>query len=66
MFAKSIRVLRFRFAPLIGLAVLPSPHDAADALAVAICHVHSQLPAGVASVPAARGRAATSWRHFRP
>ena len=51
---------------ILGLAVLPSPHDAADALAVAICHVHSQLPAGVASVPAARGRAATSWRHFRP
>ena len=51
---------------ILGLAVLPSPHDAADALAVAICHVHSQLPAAVRSVPAARGRAATSWRHFRP
>ena len=51
---------------ILGLAVLPSPHDAADALAVAICHVHSQLPAAVRSVPATRGRAATSWRHFRP
>ena len=30
---------------MLGLAAVPSPHDAADALAVAICHVHSQLPA---------------------
>jgi len=51
---------------ILGLGELPSPHDAADALAVAICHVHAQLPAGVASAPATRGRAATSWRHFRP
>ena len=27
---------------MLGLAAVPSPHDAADALAVAICHVHSQ------------------------
>ena len=26
---------------LLGLSEAPSPHDAADALAVAICHVHS-------------------------
>ena len=26
---------------LLGLDVAPSPHDAADALAVALCHVHS-------------------------
>jgi crossover junction endodeoxyribonuclease RuvC len=26
---------------ILGLAAVPSPHDAADALAVAICHVHS-------------------------
>jgi crossover junction endodeoxyribonuclease RuvC len=30
---------------LLGLAAAPSPHDAADALAVAICHVHSSLGA---------------------
>jgi crossover junction endodeoxyribonuclease RuvC len=29
---------------LLGLAAVPSPHDAADALAVAICHVHSLPP----------------------
>jgi crossover junction endodeoxyribonuclease RuvC len=26
---------------ILGLSVVPSPHDVADALAVAICHVHS-------------------------
>jgi len=29
---------------LLGLARPPSPHDAADALAVAICHLHSTPP----------------------
>lgn len=53
---------------LLGLAEIPMPHDAADALAVAICHVHSHSPARVAAAltPAARGKAATSWRHHRP
>ncbi len=51
---------------LLGLAALPSPHDAADALAVAICHVHSLAP-GRASVAMTAGRAkATSWRQYRP
>jgi crossover junction endodeoxyribonuclease RuvC len=31
---------------LLGLARPPSPHDAADALAVAICHLHSMPPVG--------------------
>jgi crossover junction endodeoxyribonuclease RuvC len=51
---------------LLGLAEAPSPYDAADALAVAICHVHtqgtSQTPAAVQS---ARGKA-TTWRQYRP
>ncbi len=53
---------------LLGLTEVPSPHDAADALAVAICHVHAQPPARVAEVMAvARApRSATSWRHYRP
>ncbi len=51
---------------ILGLSELPSPHDAADALAVAICHVHSQVPAVVAAAaPAARGRV-TSWRAYKP
>ena len=32
---------------LLGLAKVPAPHDAADALAVAICHLHSRPPARV-------------------
>jgi len=51
---------------LLGLADVPSPHDAADALAVAICHVHARLPARtVGAVQAARSTA-TSWRTYRP
>ena len=50
---------------LLGLAAVPSPHDAADALAVAICHVH------VAASPAFRhlerdkgGSTLRSWRDY--
>ena len=34
---------------LLGLAQPPSPHDAADALAVAICHLHSMPPGSLRS-----------------
>ena len=58
---------------MLGLAAVPSPHDAADALAVAICHVHSQTPARAWSAPPAPGcgatvasTMATTWRHYRP
>jgi crossover junction endodeoxyribonuclease RuvC len=54
---------------ILGLGEVPSPHDAADALAVAVCHIHSQLPrraGGQAPAPRVRGKAATSWRHYRP
>jgi crossover junction endodeoxyribonuclease RuvC len=51
---------------LLGLAEVPSPHDAADALAVAICHVHAQPPSRAAgAVQPARSKA-TSWRTYRP
>ena len=50
---------------LLGLPQVPSPHDAADALAVAICHAHS-LHAERRRAGAPRGRAATSWRHYKP
>ena len=49
---------------LLGLPAVPTPHDAADALAVAICHVHSHVPPRVATAqPRSR---ATSWRTYRP
>ena len=51
---------------LLGLARVLSPHDAADALAVAICHVHAQpAPRAVAAAQPTLSRA-TSWRTYRP
>jgi len=54
---------------ILGLDEVPSPHDAADALAVAVCHIHSMPPRGLAGAMAAAPRskkAATSWRQYRP
>ena len=59
---------------LLGLARVPTPHDAADALAAAICHAHSGMAVrklGLAvPEPAAGTRPAKtalkSWRHYRP
>ena len=51
---------------ILGLAVLPTPFDASDALAVAICHCNSQAPPGVKPPKAPAPRAATSWRHYKP
>ena len=55
---------------LLGLDAAPSPHDAADALAVAICHLHSSQGPIADAVnriePAAPGRRITSWRDYRP
>ena len=48
---------------LLGLDSAPSPHDAADALAVAICHAHSRR---ALSVPVGRQpRHLTSWRYAK-
>jgi crossover junction endodeoxyribonuclease RuvC len=49
---------------MLRLPSVPVPHDAADALAVAICHVHSSSRISVAASKGSR-KAATSWRHFR-
>ena len=58
---------------LLGLERVPSPHDAADALAVAICHLHrvrrDRTGAGRAKAAVAASAApptAKSWRHYRP
>ena len=50
---------------VLGLAAPPTPHDAADALAVAICHANSLGP-GRQTRTARQPKAATSWRHYRP
>jgi crossover junction endodeoxyribonuclease RuvC len=65
---------------LLGLTAPPSPHDAADALAVAICHLHSMPPrgtglktrpyttdlGGVGAGLQTRPRQPKSWRQYRP
>ena len=59
---------------LLGMAQLPAPHDAADALAVALCHLHTvpSTRAAAAAVDVERhaARRATrtprSWRDYRP
>lgn len=51
---------------LLGLSEIPTPHDAADALAVAICHSHALSPIAALSAPASRSKSVTSWRHYRP
>jgi hypothetical protein len=54
---------------LLGLESVPSPHDVADALAIAICHVNtsstavSRIARGVSDM---RPGAARSWRQYRP
>jgi len=65
---------------LLCLDDVPSPHDAADALAVAICHLHSARrvvatrdsgrgvarPAVDARSGASAGKPPKSWRQYRP
>jgi crossover junction endodeoxyribonuclease RuvC len=54
---------------LLGLPRPPSPHDAADALAVALCHLHSAgSPDPRSPVPTHRSplRGLRSWRDYRP
>ena len=51
---------------LLGLDTAPTPHDAADALAVAICHVHASGPGARLAAGAARApRHLRSWRHVK-
>jgi hypothetical protein len=48
----------------------PTPHDASDALAVALCHVHQQRAAAAAAALAGRRArvpaSMRSWRAYRP
>jgi crossover junction endodeoxyribonuclease RuvC len=54
---------------LLGLAQPPSPYDAADALAVAICHVHSAHLGHLKAAPTTKVAVSSlprSWRQYRP
>ena len=58
---------------LLGLDAIPKPHDATDALAVAICHLHNGAAFAKASsafakatADKARSTAVKSWRQYRP
>jgi crossover junction endodeoxyribonuclease RuvC len=58
---------------LLGLESAPAPHDVADALAIAICHLHrstglvAQAEAIAAPPPGGKRTAvARSWRDYRP
>jgi crossover junction endodeoxyribonuclease RuvC len=51
---------------LLGLAEAPRPHDAADALAVAICHANMGTAALAARAAARLPKHLTSWRAYRP
>ena len=55
-------------ALLLGLEAAPVPFDATDALAVAICHLHSTPPVMGRLKPAPTGnvRKPRTWRQYRP
>jgi crossover junction endodeoxyribonuclease RuvC len=51
---------------LLGLVAVPTPYDASDALAIAICHLHNLAPAGARdAMPNVQGLPRT-WRGFNP
>jgi crossover junction endodeoxyribonuclease RuvC len=51
---------------LLGLDTAPAPHDAADALAVAICHVQASGPIARLAAGTARTGLPRSWRQMKP
>jgi crossover junction endodeoxyribonuclease RuvC len=51
---------------LLALERVPSPHDAADALAVAICHLHQRRRADSSDGRRDPRGGPSSWRRYRP
>lgn len=51
---------------LLGLAVLPKPFDASDALAAALCHSHSGTSALARRATRSLPRHLRNWRDYRP
>jgi crossover junction endodeoxyribonuclease RuvC len=70
------RQIQIMIRLLLGLDAVPSPHDAADALAVAICHLHhcggADLGAaglgraGLKTGPSSPSTRSRSWRDYQP
>ena len=50
---------------LLGLDAPPTPHDASDALAIAVCHAHTAGGTIALSAKPA-GQVPRSWRRYRP
>ncbi len=50
---------------LLRLDTPPMPHDASDALAIAVCHAHTTAGSAVMR-PTSQPPAARSWRQYRP
>lgn len=51
---------------LLGLKAVPTPHDAADALAAALCHVHSGTSALEARATRSLPKHLRNWRDYKP
>ena len=54
---------------LLGLDQPPTPHDVADALAVALCHLQSAtgaIPAEIRADAVKPRSTLRSWRQYRP
>lgn len=51
---------------LLGLTAVPAPHDVADALAIAVCHVHASTSPAARADAAKPRTEARSWRQYRP
>ena len=53
---------------LLGLDDVPAPHDVADALAVAICHMNNSTGAVAETIARHKAprSAARTWREYRP
>jgi len=56
---------------LLGLDAVPTPHDAADALAIAVCHANHAASATLVARPAGPSidpprRMPRSWRQWKP
>jgi Holliday junction resolvasome RuvABC endonuclease subunit len=51
---------------LLGLAEPPAPFDAADALAIAVCHLHRMNGSGALPQRTKTGSRAANWRAYRP